>query len=630
MHPYDLAFLGDDRELDGWSKMQQYNAGAGSATPMNQLRPKVDSVASLNDIAERDAWKNPKQMSYAPAYNQAPERSTYVPQGHMQFREHVNNEPLRSLSLNHLPYGHPADRNSQRMPPPQQQKMYAPRQREQRRVSFDGDYPPPMHEQFYGNQENAGMQISPRVLMHASRMAAEREHMEARPGNEDQEHITISFKPQVPLVKGETVKLVLTDFEGPDANNFVVQCKPAGVFGQACWVDEDKQLELVLGANVDMFEPVTIIVPAAAGIRRIAPAPVALKAKGGPPAPALAAPPRPALKAPPPEAPALIVPPPTAIEKALSIPPPTAVVEQEAAASPPASGGMEIPVLPTSPDEETKRKMRAEERRRQFLLFSEPEVPSASPTPSPDKQKQQQLLLQGEPMSIPPSIPVTPPRPEPEEDEVFDEIPALEEEADPMPGHGMTQAQWARQKLDQRPDKVQRTSYDPSAVAAQSAWAKEQLDNLPQHQGVQPFDADSVAEQAKWAKEQLDNRTEQQTPSKFDASSVAQQAKWAKEQLDNRTEQQTPSKFDASSVAQQAKWAKEQLDNRTEQQTPSKFDASSVAQQAKWAKQQLDLLPQVEAEESSLVLAERRPTEEERKQVMFNALLDMPEVKGEA
>ena len=95
---------------------------------------------------------------------------------------------------------------------------------------------------------------------------------------------------------------------------------------------------------------------------------------------------------------------------------------------------------------------------------------------------------------------------------------------------GMSQAQWARQQLQNR-SAVAKTTYDAASVAQQARWAKNQLENRKDNTQRTAFDAEAVAKQARSAMMSLANRQESAMPKKFDPQAVSDQAKWAKHQL---------------------------------------------------------------------------------------------------
>lgn len=589
MYDYEQPTFYDESQMMGW---HPYESAPPSfpqpmpqhSIPQNQLRKKVDSVASLNDIAERDYVEmqapppmhmqmhpaHPHAASAMPFYHYDPH---YNQPAYPQYPlRQMNNQPtytqyppdfatpmttpLRQLSLNHPihapdPYSRPAY-----VPPGMEQKMHDPYydRTPQRRVSFVDDQPlqraaaPPLHPYADAYQENQGL-INPRVLSLQQPLRAgmpashDLSMVSGTNAQEEEEFMTISFKPQVRLVRAETVKLVLADFEGPDVHNFPVQCKPDGAFATASWISDLKQLRMVLGANVDMNVPVTIIIPSTAGIRRIGstePEPSSVPPSEPPVAPAL----------------------------------------------PQAQAPMVIPAQ-QSPSAEEKKQRRAEERRAAFLAAAP--VDMASPVaPEPEE-------------SYPPSDCTAPFPAEPAE-VFFDEIPDLppnermQEQLSPSANdEGLTQAQWARKRLEQEPRAVQRSV---------------------------PMNSNSVGAQSVWAKKELENRSAPEAAKNFDASAVAEQAQWAKEQLESRPQRESEAKFDAEAVASQAKWAKESLNNREQHQSESKFDAKAVGDQARWARERLELMPQNEKEEEE-------KEEVVKKQDLFDAFPDMEDVIDE-
>ena len=438
------------------------------------------------------------------------------------------------------------------------------------------------------------------------------------------EDITISFKPKVNLLKGNTVsqvRLVLADFEGADADYIKLDSVPHRAFIGAYWTSKTKELALILGDDVAAQTPVTVIIPASSGIRR---APPVEKTAGAPVAPQ-----RPSKDGPTRNIAAII----KAAETNEPLP-------SNAADAPATQQEPNLLHEEEMPLNETEASMapEKEDAARQYgidvkLAWSD-EVGAyvisevvrggaawkngfinvgnvvthidENPLEAMSTEQVAQCLL-GEPseavvLTIRDHVdPLTGQVQTRDvkvmrydaaemtmdfyDEEEFCDIPETKEEDDEV----VSQAEWARRQLSQKPKEVTKMvdmNDISKKVSDQSKAAKEQLQTRSSITKTE-YDAESVAQQARWAKEQLDNREDRTQKTIFDAEMVAEQTRMAMASLANLPQKVVEKNFDDQAVAQQAKWAKQQLENRPDTTKMTSIDTASVSEQAQWAKKKL-------------------------------------------
>ena len=329
-----------------------------------------------------------------------------------------------------------------------------------------------------------------------------------------EEDITISFKPKIALVKGKTVsqvRLVLADFEGEDADYIKLESMPHRAFIGAYWTSKTKELALILGRDVPAHTPVSIMIPASSGIRRVVKTDEGL---GGQPGPGGS----------------------SVID----------VLEQSARAreetSPlsvrddPADAQERMLEQGNEVDTPACDKPEMEEMEEEHFCDI-PEVETQEAAVSQAEWARRQLERGSNAPEMIKTVDL---------DDVSNKI--------------AEQSKAAKQQLQNRSE-VTKTSYDAESVAEQSRWAKEQLENRKDTTQKTLFDAEAVGAQARSAMESLSNLPQKEAEIKFDAQSVADQAKWARMQLENRPERAKTTVFDAASLSEQAQWAKQKLFN---------------------------------------------------------------------
>ena len=329
-----------------------------------------------------------------------------------------------------------------------------------------------------------------------------------------EEDITISFKPKIALVKGKTVsqvRLVLAEFEGEDADYIKLESMPHRAFIGAYWTSKTKELALILGRDVPAHTPVSIMIPASSGIRRVVKTD---EGQGGQPGP---------------EGSSVID-----------------VLEQSARAreetrplsvrDDPADAQERMLEQGHEVDTPACDKPEMEEMEEEHFCDI-PEVETLEAAVSQAEWARRQLERGSNAPEMIKTVDL---------DDVSNKI--------------AEQSKAAKQQLQTRSE-VTKTSYDAESVAEQSRWAKEQLENRKDTTQKTLFDAEAVGAQARSAMESLSNLPQKEAEIKFDAQSVADQAKWARMQLENRPERAKTTVFDAASLSEQAQWAKQKLFN---------------------------------------------------------------------
>ena len=438
------------------------------------------------------------------------------------------------------------------------------------------------------------------------------------------EDITISFKPKVNLLKGNTVsqvRLVLADFEGADADYIKLDSVPHRAFIGAYWTSKTKELALILGDDVAAQTPVTVIIPASSGIRR---APPVEKTAGAPVAPQ-----RPSKDGPTRNIAAII--------KAAETNQPVSSNVAEAPATQPEPDLLHEVEMPRNGEEASMASENGDAARQYGIdvkLAWSDEVGAHviaevvrggaawkngfinvgnvvthiddNALEAMSTEQVAQCLL-GEPSSavvltirdhVDPLTGQVQTRDvkvmrydaaemtmDFYDEEEFCDIPETKEEDDEV----VSQAEWARRQLSQKPKEVTKMvdmNDISKKVSDQSKAAKEKLQTRSSITKTE-YDAESVAQQARWAKEQLDNREDRTQKTVFDAEMVAEQTRMAMASLANLPQKVVEKNFDDQAVAQQAKWAKQQLENRPDTTKMTSIDTASVSEQAQWAKKKL-------------------------------------------
>jgi len=459
------------------------------------------------------------------------------------------------------------------------------------------------------------------------------------PPAKKEEDITISFKPKVALVKGNTVsqvRLVLADFEGADADYIKLESTPNRAFIGAYWTSKTKELALILGDDVAAHTPVNIMIPASSGIRRVVKEEDSIDESSEPEHPI-------------PHTSSRNI---SADVKATETPkplPPTTLQDlaQEAAVVDAVADTVnEIAKAPSFAPEPVH-----EEEEKLFgidieLVWSEKDeayavseivrggaawknglvnvgniITHVDEMPLEGKSLVQAMVcFLGQPSgaviltvrdhvdplsgqvqtrdvkvlrydSVDMTIDFY-------DEEEFCDIPQVEE----VEEHAevVSQAEWARRQLAQGPKEVTKMvdmNDISKKVSDQSKAAKEKLQTRSSITKT-AYDAESVAEQARWAKDQLENRKDNTQKTLFDADMVAEQTRAAMQSLANLPQKEVEKKFDAQSVAEQARWAKQQLETRQDCTKTTRVYMASVSEQAQWAKKKLLAKEQGLADES--------------------------------
>jgi len=460
------------------------------------------------------------------------------------------------------------------------------------------------------------------------------------PAAKKEEDITISFKPKVALVKGNTVsqvRLVLADFEGADADYIKLESTPNRAFIGAYWTSKTKELALILGDDVAAHTPVNIMIPASSGIRRVVKEEDSIDESSEPEHSI-------------PHTSSRNI---SADIKATETPkplPPTTLqdLSQEAAVVDAVADTVnEIAKAPSFAPEPVH-----EEEEKLFgidieLVWSEKDeayavseivrggaawknglvnvgniITHVDEMPLEGKSLEQAMVcFLGQPSGA--VILTVRDHVDPlsgqvqtrdvkvlrydsvdmmtidfYDEEEFCDIPQVEE----VEEHAevVSQAEWARRQLAQGPKEVTKMvdmNDISKKVSDQSKAAKEKLQTRSSITKT-AYDAESVAEQARWAKDQLENRKDNTQKTLFDADMVAEQTRAAMQSLANLPQKEVEKKFDAQSVAEQARWAKQQLENRQDYTKTTRVDTASVSEQAQWAKKKLLAKEQGLADES--------------------------------
>jgi hypothetical protein len=468
--------------------------------------------------------------------------------------------------------------------------------------------------------------------------------------SQKEEDITISFKPKVMLVKGNTVsqvRLVLAEFEGPDADYIKLDSSPHRAFIGAYWTSKTKELALILGDDVPAHTSVTIVIPASSGVRRVMKKELPVKEDTQTVKAETLTSSRASHEAPSRNIADIV----KASEQSSSVPvaaedmPSQAPMEELTPQAPveELTGPAHVPMTETTgaiqslvPEPEPEPE--PEEKERQYGIDIELEWSEAQdsfvvketvrggaawknglinvgnvvthideePLAGKTAEAVSRLML-GEPST--PVVLTVRDFVDPlsgqvqtrdvkvmrydtvemtidfYDEEQFCDIPEVEEEKEAV----ISQAEWARRQLAQGPKehtKMVDMNDISKKVSDQSKAAKDRLQTRSEITKT-AYDAEAVSQQARWAKDQLENRKENTQKTLFDAEMVAEQTRAAMESLANLPQKEVEKKFDATSVAEQAKWAKQQLENRPDTTQATSVDTASVSEQAQWAKKRL-------------------------------------------